>query len=171
MIPRNCFGRILNMKQRGNRGEDIWKQFTVNNYSQEKCQMEDGSPSHYITCKAIKEPGVIINLHPDYVMKIFTGEDPSATVEGMAIIDQTPTVVVTTAEVVPPVPSPKNGKLKGPGIKPIKDTKKQRAYEIFGQMYRTPADKNRIIQAFEDRLSMTERGATTYYYNCKKDRI
>ena len=171
MIPRNCFGRTLNMQQRGKRGENVWKQFNITNYSQEKCSMEDGSPSHYITCKSVEDPKVIVNLHPEFIAKIFAGSEPTVKVVGIAIIDQAPAEVVVTAEVVPAVPSPKNGKLKGPGIKPIKETKKQRAYEIFGRMYVNADSKAAILSAFQRQLHMSLAGAQTYYYNCMKDKI
>ena len=77
MIPRSCFGRILNIKQRDKRGSDEWKKFLIDNYSQEKCKMDDGTPSHYVTCKALKEPGIVINLHPEFIAKVFAGIEPT----------------------------------------------------------------------------------------------
>jgi hypothetical protein len=160
MITRELFGRILNMQQRGMRGEDTWRKFRINNLSQEKCTCQDGSQDNYITCVSVDDSNVITNLHPDYIERIFAGLEVSAKVEGMAIID-----------IVPDVPSPTDGKLKGPGIKPIKDSKKDRAYALFGRMYVNTGSKKAIIEAFQDQLSMTKAGAMTYYYNCAKDRI
>lgn len=165
MIPRSCFGRILNMKQRGNRGEEVWKQFTIDNYSQDKCAMDDGTPSHYITCKSITEPGIVVNLHPEFIAKIFAGIEPTVKVEGISIIDQLPTEIVATREVVPEVKAPKSLTTSS------KVSKKERAQEIYGRLVDAGSSRTLVIQAFMDELSMTKAGASTYYYNCAKDRI
>ena len=127
---------------------------------------DDGTVGHYITCVDINNHKVIVNLHPDYINKLFTKREDTAYIEDMSVIEGT--VIV---EAIPPVPSPKNGKLKGPGIKAIKDSKKDRAYALFGRMYVNAGSKRAIVEAFQRELSMTKAGAQTYYYNCAKDRI
>ena len=164
MIDRNWFGRTINIKMANGKR----KKYSIDNISQRACTLEDGTSSFLIACGSYLDPKVAVYLHPDDLTAIFTGVDDTHTVDEIAIIDQP---VQPKEEIIPHVPSPKNGKLKGPGIKPIKETKKQRALEIFGRMYINDGSKRAIIQAFEDQLSMNEKGATTYYYNCKKDLI
>jgi hypothetical protein len=85
MITRDWFGRIITLTQRNGTKQKL----RVDNLSQYACRTADGETSHYINCVATDNPKMRITLHPDYLAKVFAGQDSSGKVEDMVVIDQT----------------------------------------------------------------------------------
>lgn len=112
-----------------------------------------------IVCVSIKNSRIITRLVPEYVQKLFNGEERFSHVVGLS------KPVAPETRTVQPTSTVKKAEKPHPVLKVEGKSKRELAMEIYARM--SGSSRHEVIQAFVNELGMTPAGASTYYQNCK----